>query len=61
MEEKKFKRRDRVYDERYGNGIVDYAEHHLIVEFGMGKYVTYDLKGYRHYPEEKEPVLKFRF
>jgi len=61
MEEKKFKRGDRVYDERYGNGIIDYSENHLIVEFRMGQYITYDLKGYRHYPEDKEPALKFRY
>ncbi len=60
MIEKKFKRGDRVYDERYGNGIVDYSENHLIVEFRMGQYITYDLKGYRHFPESKEPVLQFR-
>lgn len=61
MEEKKFKRGDRVYDERYGNGIIDYSENHLIVEFRMWQYITYDLKGYRHYPEDKEPALKFRY
>ncbi len=57
MEDKKFKRGDKVYDERYGNGIIDYSENHLIVEFRMGQYITYDLKGYRHFPEQKQPAL----
>lgn len=56
-----FKRGDRVYDKRYGNGIIDYSENHLIVEFKTGQYITYDLKGYRHYPEEKTPALEFRY
>jgi hypothetical protein len=55
--EKEFKRGDRVYDERYGNGIIDYLENHIIVQFRMGQYITYDLKGYRHFPEEKKPAL----
>lgn len=61
MENRKFKRLDRVYDERYGYGIVDYADNHLIVEFKPNQYITYDLNGYRHFPEEKEPSLKFRY
>jgi hypothetical protein len=52
-----FKRSDKVYDERYGNGIIDYLENHIIVEFKMGQYITYDLKGYRHFPEEKQQTL----
>jgi hypothetical protein len=52
-----FKRGDRVYDERYGNGIIDYLENHIIVQFRMGQYITYDLKGYRHFPEEKQQTL----
>lgn len=52
-----FKRGDKVYDERYGYGRIDYLENHIIVEFKMGQYITYDLKGYRHFSKDKEPSL----
>lgn len=61
MDNKQFKRGDRVYDKRYGNGIIYYSENHLIVEFRTGQFITYDLKGNRHFPEDKEPSLKFRY
>lgn len=61
MENRSFKRGDRVYDRRYGNGIIDYLDNHLIVKFKTGQYITYDLEGYRHFPQEKTPALEFRY